>query len=271
MKVLNLHLVSDSSGETTSTVSRASAARFKNIKTREYLWPLVRVEEEIDAVIENIKQHSGVVIYTISDFRLRQKLRMQCKELNIPCVSAIGAVVLEIAKYLDEEVSNAEPGAQWKLGEEYFKRIETFNFTMQHDDGQMVHEANEADILLIGVSRTSKSPTSFYLAHRGYKVANIPYVRGVLFPVDIEKITKPLIVGLTINHDRLSQLRKMRLIDVADKYKHNDGYTNVCDVQMELREAHNFLMRYRIPILDISQKAIEETSAEIIKLYNEKK
>jgi len=271
MKELNIHLISDSSGETTTTVGRASIARFNNVKTNEYTWPLVRSIEEMYKVLEHIKHNPGIVLYTISDFNLRKELRAKCMELNVPCVSAIGSIVMEIANYLEEDIPITEPGSHLRLDDEYFAKIETFNFTMQHDDGQLPYEANKADILLFGVSRTSKSPTSFYLAHRGYKVANIPYIKDVEVPVNIGALTKPLIIGLTINPDRLSQIRQIRLSEVRPEHRQKDDYTSVDAVQQEVRQSINFFNKHRIPIIDVSSKAVEETAAEIIRLYNEKK
>lgn len=274
-KLLHVYLVSDSSGETVAAVSKAVIAQFDELKVIEYMWPLVRSVGQVDDVIKEIKLHHGIVIYTMLDIELRRYLKDQCRLINAPCISAIGRVISEISKFLGVTASTANiPGKYKNLDEQYYKRIEIINYTIQHDDGQHRAGYNEADILLLGVSRTSKSPTALYLAQRGYKTANLPIIKNV--PVDLANITNPLIVGLTIAPEVLSQIRNNRLLALhaPDKqyFQYDENhYINIESVKEEIQYAKKIFEQYNIKMIDTSRRAVEETAAEIINMYFEKK
>lgn len=265
---LILYMVSDSSGETVTAVSKAAVSQFENIKVKEYMWSLVRTKTQIDKLIENIKQKPGIVLYTIISEELRQYLKLKCKEIGVPCISPISKIISEISNYCGITASKKTPHKEIFTDLTYFKKIEAMNFTITHDDGQQNNNFNKADILIVGVSRTSKSPTSLYLAQRGYKVANWPIINSIEY--DFSKLTYPLIVGLTISIDRLIQIRHSRLI-AKNIGKSDNEYIDALSIEDELKYANKILRYYNIPIIDVTSKAIEEVAAEIINLYFEKR
>ncbi|WPX96048.1 Putative pyruvate, phosphate dikinase regulatory protein [Candidatus Bandiella woodruffii] len=261
-------MVSDSSGETVIAVSKAATSQFENIEIKEYMWPLVRVKSQINQLIESIKKKPGLVIYTIINKDLRDYLKARCQETNTKCISPIGNIISEISSYCGIAASKKNPEKEIFDDESYFKKIEAINFTVNHDDGQLSQNFNEADILIMGVSRTSKSPTSLYLAQRGYKVANWPVINGIDY--NLSQINNPLVVGLTISVDRLIQIRQFRLISKDIKHCNNE-YTDALVAKEELKYANKIFRHHNIPVIDVTSKAIEEISAEIINLYFTKK
>jgi regulator of PEP synthase PpsR (kinase-PPPase family) len=204
-KNLNLYMVSDSSGETVIAVTKATASLFENVKMNEYMWPLVRSEAQINELIDNVKRNPGIVIYTIINKKLREYLKSECDKISVKCLSPIAHIIHEISDYCGTEASKKTPEKEIYSNDGYFRKIEALNFTVNHDDGQKFNNFEKADILITGVSRTSKSPTSLYLAQRGYKVANWPIINKVSY--DFSQFKKPLLVGLTISIDRLTQIR----------------------------------------------------------------
>ena len=265
---LNLYMVSDSSGETVVAVSKAVVSQFDNIKIHEYMWPLVRSKKQIDEVVVSLKKNPGVVIYTIINRELREYLKEQCNKLNVKCFSPIASIISEICSYYNIQTSKKTPEKEILSDTSYFRKIEAINFTVSHDDGQQINDFNNADILLVGVSRTSKSPTSLYLAQRGYKVANWPIINDVEY--DFSLIKDPLIVGLTVSVDRLIQIRQCRLIGQNFSDFKND-YTDALSIREEIRYANKIFNNNKFPVVDVTSKAIEEISAEIINLYFAKK
>ena len=265
---LNLYMVSDSSGETVVAVSKAVVSQFDNIKIHEYMWPLVRSKKQIDEVFVSLKKNPGVVIYTIINRELREHLKEQCNKLNVKCFSPIASIISEICSYYNIQTSKKTPEKEILSDTNYFRKIEAINFTVSHDDGQQINDFNNADILLVGVSRTSKSPTSLYLAQRGYKVANWPIINDVEY--DFSLIKNPLIVGLTVSVDRLIQIRQCRLIGQNFSDFKND-YTDALSIREEIRYANKIFNNKKFPVVDVTSKAIEEISAEIINLYFAKK
>ncbi len=265
---LNLYMVSDSSGETVIAVSKAVVSQFDSIKIHEYMWPLVRSKKQIDEVVVSLKKNPGVVIYTIINRELREYLKEQCNKLNVKCFSPIASIISEICSYYNIQTSKKTPEKEILSDTSYFKKIEAINFTVNHDDGQQINDFNNADILLVGVSRTSKSPTSLYLAQRGYKVANWPIINDVEY--DFSLIKNPLIVGLTVSIDRLLQIRQCRLIGQNFSDFRND-YTDALSIREEIRYANKIFNNNKFPVVHVTSKAIEEISAEIINLYFAKK
>lgn len=267
MKHFHLHLVSDSTGETVSSVSRAVLAQFENVDPDEHIWSLVRTKAQMERVITGIRNNPGMILYTIVDKQLRDMLKAECLKIGVPCVPVIAGIVSEMANYLNVETS-AMPGRQHELNDEYFGRVEAINYALAHDDGQAHWELEDADIVLVGPSRTSKSPTCIYLAYRGYKAANIPYVKGCPLPPELEQLRKPLVVGLTIDVDRLLQIRRTRLQSIHQDEQTN--YTDIEEVKKEITESRRYYMQHRWPVIDVTRRSVEETAAQIIQLHQKR-
>ncbi len=267
MKHFNLHLVSDSTGETVSSVARAALAQFEGIEPLEFVWSLVRTKKQMDKVIAGLDTHPGMVLHTLVDDTLRDYLTTACLRLNIPCIPVLKNVVSEFANFLHEPV-HASPGKQYELTDEYFQRVEAINFSLTHDDGQATWNLAEADIVLVGPSRTSKSPTAMYLANRGFKTANVPYVMGVPLPEGLETLTRPLVVGLTIDLERLLQIRRTRLQSMKDTA--NVDYIDAELVQTEIAASRKLFVARRWPIIDVTRRSVEETAATIIQMYRDR-
>lgn len=267
MKSFHLHLVSDSTGETVSSVSRAALAQFDGVDAEEHSWTLVRTRALMEKAIAGITNNPGMVLYTIVDQKLRDMLKAECQRMSIPCIPVIAGIVSEMATYLQINASDM-PGRQHELNDEYFSRVEAINYALAHDDGQSHWDLEDADIVLVGPSRTSKSPTCIYLAYRGYKAANIPYVMGCPLPPSIDSLKKPLMVGLTIDVDRLLQIRRTRLQSL--KQEEETNYIDIDQVKKELAESRKFYMQHRWPIIDVTRRSVEETAAQIIQLHQKR-
>ena len=260
-KKINLHLVSDSTGETVSSVARATFAQFDDVEPEEFVWTLVRTKTQLERVIESIRENPGVVMYTLVDNALRDILKMECAKRGLPCIGVLANVISEMSAYLGQE-THALPGKQHELNEDYFSRVDAINYALAHDDGQGHWELGEADIVLVGVSRTSKSPTCVYLAYKGYKSANIPFVLDCPLPPELATITKPLIVGLTVSPERLQQIRKTRLQSL--KQEHDTNYVDMEHLQREIAESRKLFNKYKWPVIDVTKRSVEETAATII-------
>jgi len=267
-KSFHLHLVSDSTGETVGLMARACMAQFENIKTTEHLWAMVRSEDKVKEVIAGLKENPGFVLYTLVSRELRDLLEDECRRLKVPAVAVLDPIIAELGNYLGAEV-HAQPGKQHIMDAEYFARIEAMQFVLSHDDGQSAWDLDRADVVLLGVSRTSKTPTSIYLANRGIKTANIPIVPGCLMPEELLKATKPLIVGLTKEPKRLVEIRKQRL-KMLDQDQETD-YVDLEKVSKEINEAMRLFTKHGWPVINVSRKSIEETAATVIQLYNRRK
>ncbi len=267
MKEFHLHLVSDSTGETVSSVARASVAQFDDIEANEHIWSLVRTKGQLDKVLAGIEAHPGVVMYTLVDKNLRDILKAECLKRSLPCIPVLAQIIAELSTYLGIE-SSLLPGRQHELDEKYFSRVEAINFTLAHDDGQATWDLQDADIILVGVSRTSKSPTCVYLAHRGFKAANIPFVETSLLPPELETLKKPLIVGLTISADRLIQIRKTRLQSL--KQEEDTNYVDIEKVEEEILQSRRLYQKNKWPIIDVTRRSVEETAANIIQYFHER-
>ena len=261
MKTFNLHLVSDSTGETVSSVARAALAQFDDLEPEEFSWTLVRSKTQMERILTAIKESPGPVLYTLVDNALRDMLKLECVKRGLPCIAVIAPVVSELSAFLGSE-AHASPGKQHELNEEYFSRVEAINYTLAHDDGQAHWELEEADIILVGVSRTSKSPTCVYLAYKGHKTANIPFVHGCPLPPSLETIKKPLVVGLTISPDRLQQIRKTRLQSL--KQEQDTNYVDMEQMQAEIAESRKLFQKHHWPVIDVTRRSVEETAATII-------
>ncbi|NNE58917.1 MAG: kinase/pyrophosphorylase [Hellea sp.] len=260
----HVHLVSDSTGETLVAMMKASCAQFRNATPLEHLHALVRSEEQMNRTLSEIENKPGVVLYTIANPDRRKMLEKFCKERQIQAISILDQSLAMLGRYLGASISH-EVGAQRNLDSEYYDRIAALDYAMAHDDGQNVHGLIEADIILLGISRTSKTPTSIYLANRGYKTGNIPLVPSAPLPVILDNFPEPFIVGLIATPDRISQIRTQRLIGLNEN--RTTDYTDIDKVRLEMRDAKRMFVKKGYPVVDVTRRSIEETAAKIINLY----
>jgi regulator of PEP synthase PpsR (kinase-PPPase family) len=257
-------MISDSTGETLITVARAVAAQYSNVSPVEHVYPLVRSQKQLDRVLAEIEEAPGIVLFTLLEKDLVERLEAKCQEINIPSLSIIGPVMQLFQAYLGTETSR-RVGAQHTLNAEYFKRIDALNYSMMHDDGQHVDGLEEADVVLVGVSRTSKTPTSIYLANRGVRTANVPLVPGIPIPHQLETLTKPLVVSLHATPERLIQVRQNRLLGIGRVG--DDSYIDRQTVAEEVAFARKLSAKFDWAQLDVTRRSIEETAAAIMKLF----
>lgn len=260
----HLHLVSDSTGETLITVARAVAAQYANVTPVEHVYPLVRSQKQLDRVLSEIEEAPGIVLFTLLEKDLVGRLEAKCQEINSPSLSIIGPVMQLFQAYLGASTTG-RVGAQHTLNAEYFKRIDALNYSMMHDDGQHVEGLEEADVVLVGVSRTSKTPTSIYLANRGVRTANVPLVPGISIPHQLETLKNPLVVSLHATPERLIQIRQNRLLSIGSDTA-NDDYIDRQSVTDEVTYARKLSAKYGWALLEVTRRSIEETAAAIMKL-----
>jgi regulator of PEP synthase PpsR (kinase-PPPase family) len=265
----HLHLVSDSTGETLITVARAASAQYINASPVEHVYPAVRTNKQLDRVLTEIEESPGGVLYTLLDQALIGRLEDKCRELGLPCLSILGPVLRLFQAYLGAE-STHKVGAQHMLNAEYFKRIDALNYTMMHDDGQLSDDLENADVVLLGVSRTSKTPTSIYLANRGVKTANIPLVPGVAVPSHLETIRHPLVVGLFASPERIVQIRQNRLLGL-NAHRDDDQYIDRQAVAEEIAFSRRLCTKHNWPLIDVTRRSIEETASAIMALLTERR
>jgi regulator of PEP synthase PpsR (kinase-PPPase family) len=257
----HLHLVSDSTGETLIMAGRAVAAQYPAVSALEHIYPLVRSQRDLDKAIAEIENSPGVVLYTLVEPELSERLERTCREIGSPVLSVLQPIFDLFKSYLGAEVM-VKPGAQHVLNADYFRRIDALNFTMLHDDGQLVSDLDEADVLLLGVSRTSKTPTSIYLAHRGVKTANIPLVPGIPLSSEVEKLRRPLIVGLFASPERIVQIRENRILSLNPQHD-VIAYTDRMMVSEEIAQSRRLFTQRGWPMIDVTRRSIEETAAAI--------
>jgi hypothetical protein len=260
----HLHLISDATGETLLAAGRAAAAQYKDARAIEHIYPLIRTEKQLMKVFDDIEDEPGIVLYTVVDQSLASQIDARCAAMGLPAVSVLEPVLAVFQSYLGTPAGR-RVGAQHVLDAEYFRRIDALNFTMEHDDGQLQEEVDEADVVLIGISRTSKTPTSIYLANRGIKTANIPIVPGVPVPDSLLHARRPLIVGLVASAERISQVRQNRLLGAVPGFD-AQLYADRASITEELTYARQILTRHGWPMLDVTRRSIEETAAAILAL-----
>ncbi len=260
----HLHLVSDSTGETLIAVSRAAASQYQGISAIEHVYPLVRTQTQVDRVIAELEAAPGIVLYTLVERELAETLESAAQEYGCPCLSVLDPVMGLFQSFLGTS-STQRPGAQHVLNAEYFKRIDALNYTMMHDDGQLPADLETADVILLGISRTSKTPTSIYLANRGIRTANVPLVPGIPLPPEVERVRKPLVVGLIASPERIVQIRQNRLLSLnaAD----DSPYVDRLSVTEEITQSRKLFARNNWPVIDVTRRSIEETAAAILDLY----
>ncbi|MBV9861005.1 MAG: kinase/pyrophosphorylase [Alphaproteobacteria bacterium] len=263
MTRFHLHLVSDSTGDTVHSVARACLVQFEEAQAIEHVWSMVRTHNQIERVIAGVEANPGVVLFTLVNDALRQPLQEACRRMQVPAIPVLDPVIGALGSFLGRR-SRGLPGQQHILDNEYFARIDAMQFALAHDDGQSSWGLNDADVCLVGVSRTSKTPTCLYLANRGIKAANVPFVPGVPLPAELLVATRPLVVGLTNDPERLIHLRRNRLTMM-----HTDettDYTDIEAVRTEVREARRVFSEHHWPVIDVTRRSIEETASSIAKL-----
>ena len=265
-KTLTLHLISDSTGQTVSYVARSALEHFASVKYEEFFWSLISNRKQIDQIMDLMKDHKdNFVLYTMMNDDIRSYLKERCIANNIPCVPVLAHVIREISSYLNVK-KDPHLVVGGKLDDDYFSKIDAINYTISHDDGQNMWDIDDADIIIVGVSRTSKSPTSIYLAYRGYKVANIPFVANIPLPIDLTQIKSQLVIGLIIDTNRLIQIRKSRLTAMKDSKNH--GYVEPEKVLDEINQAKRFFAQNGWPVINVTQKSVEEIASTIIQYLN---
>mgnify|MGYP001377927765 FL=1 len=261
-----IFLISDSTGETLERIFLSLKAQFKNIKYKVNSYSFTRTENQILKILDLAnKEENAIILYTIVDNNLAKFLANTCDKKKIPCFGVLGSLILSFSKLFNQKASH-EPSGQHVLNDEYYNRIEAIQFTMNHDDGNLINEVEKSDIILLGVSRTSKTPTSIYLANKGYKTTNIPLVNNSSLPDILKK--KPddfCVIGLTTEAERLADIRKNRINSLKDTK--NQEYTDLENIKKEVLEAKRTFQKYKWPLIDVTRKSVEETAASIIKIH----
>ena len=261
-----IYLISDSTGETLDRIFLALKAQFLNIDYKVHSYSFTRTENQILKILEDAKKNeNSIILYTIVDNSLAKYLANVSENKNIPCFGVLGNLILNFSKILNQKATH-EPSGQHILNEEYYDRIEAIQFTMNHDDGNLINEVDKSDIILVGVSRTSKTPTSIYLANKGFKTSNIPLVNENSLPEFLRKNPQmTCVVGLSTEPERLADLRKNRMNSL--KETENIKYTNLENIKKEVLDAKKTFQKYKWPLIDVTRKSVEETAASIIKIH----
>lgn len=260
-QTFHLHLVSDSTGETIHSVARACLVQFDDVEPIEHVWPMARTGHAMNVVLEGIEEKPGPVIFTLVDDGLREKLRDGCRRLKVPCISVLDPVIAALGKFLDAQPLH-RIGGQHEMDAEYFQRIEAMDWALAHDDGQRAEEYDQSDVVLVGVSRTSKTPTCLYLANRGVKAANVPFVPDIPLPNILDTLKQTLVIGLTNDPKRLVELRRARLalLQQAEETPYIDPEL----VQAEITGARRYFTERSWPVIDVTRRSIEETAAAVM-------
>ena len=263
----HLHLVSDSTGETLTTISKAASVQYALVRPIEHVHPIVRTPRQLKRVLQEIEQTPGIVLYTITNRELSEELERRCAELKIPCLAVLQPIMQVLENYLGAPRTPTVAG-QHVLDADYFRRIDALNFTMAHDDGHLPEDLNNADIIVLGISRTSKTPTSIYLAQRGFKTANVPLVPSI--PLQ-EKLTKPhsaFVVCLVASPDRIAEVRRHRAMMLGDR---NLGdYVDRDRISAEIAYSRKICAQNGWPVIDVTRRSVEESAAQILKLYQDR-
>jgi regulator of PEP synthase PpsR (kinase-PPPase family) len=263
----HLHLISDATGETLTTMAKAAAVQYAQVRPIEHVHPLVRTLRQLERVLKEVEQSPGIVLYTIVKRELIERIERRCRELKVPALHVLEPIMKVFEAYLGAPQTPVIAG-QHAVDADYFRRIDALNFSMAHDDGQLPQDLNAADIIILGISRTSKTPTSIYLAQRGYKTANVPLVPGIALPAALTEPHRAFVVGLVASPDRIAEIRRNRVQIMADR--NLDEYVDRAEIANELAYSRRLCARYSWPIIDVTRRSIEETAATIIRLLHDR-
>lgn len=266
--IFHMHLVSDATGETLSAVARAATVQYGMVRPIEHMHPLVRTQRQLQRVLHDISNDPGIVLYTIVNQSLAEELEVHCRELKVPCLAVLKPIMQVFEGYLGAPQTPTVAG-QHVLDAEYFRRIDAMNFTMAHDDGRLPDRIDDADIIVLGISRTSKTPTSLYLAQRGYKTTNLPLVPGVPLPESLIEPHKAFVVCLVANADRIADVRRNRAMLMSDRDM--TTYIDRDTISAEIAYTRRIAAQYRWPIIDVTRRSIEEAATMIIKLVQDRR
>ena len=260
-----IYLISDSTGETLDRIFIAIKAQFKNIKYKIHTYSFTRTENQILKILDDAEKMNSIILYSIVDSNLAKYLANKSNDKKIPCFGVLGDLILSFSKLLNQKASH-QPSGQYELNDEYYKRISAIQFTMNHDDGNLIKEINKSDIVLLGVSRTSKTPTAIYLANKGFKTSNIPLINENSVPKILKDNPKiACVIGLNTEPERLVDIRKNRMSSL--KETENKSYTDLEKIKKEVEDAKSTFKKYKWPVIDVTRKSVEETAASIIKIY----
>ncbi|WP_262693440.1 pyruvate, water dikinase regulatory protein [Kordiimonas aquimaris] len=260
----HLHLVSDSTGETLEAIVSAALVQFEGVEVHKHYWPLVRSAMQMERLMDDIKEHPGLIMYTLVNLEIRDVLEQQCRAANLPVLPILDPVIKLLGSYLGVQATH-KPGRQHILDADYFERIDALQFSMAHDDGQLVEDLPQADIVLIGVSRSSKTPTSIYLANKGYKTMNVPFVPFVPMPPLLDVLRDKFVIGLTTSPERLSQIRTNRLRSINEEEE--GDYIDLQHIQDEIKQCRRYCTDRGWQTIDVTRRSIEETAAAILNRY----
>ena len=263
----HLHLISDSTGETLTTIAKAASVQYPQIKAIEHVYPLVRTQRQLDRVLQEIESAPGIVLYTVVNQELTVGLERKCRELQVPALHVLEPIMKVFESYLGAPQTPVVAG-QHILDSDYFRRIDALNFTMTHDDGRLPDDLNHADIIILGISRTSKTPTSIYLAQRGYKTTNLPIVPGVPLPPALTEPHSAFVLGLVASPDRIAEIRRNRVRFLTTG--NLDNYVDREQIAQEVTHSRRLCSKNGWPVIDVTRRSIEETAATVIKLYNDR-
>ena len=263
----HLHLISDATGETLTTMAKAAAVQYSQVRPIEHVHPLVRTPKQLERVLKEVEQSPGIVLYTIVKSELIEAIERRCRELKVPSLHVLQPIMRVFESYLGAPQTPVVAG-QHTVDADYFRRIDALNFAMAHDDGQLPQDLNTADIILLGISRTSKTPTSIYLAQRGYKTANLPLVPGIEPPQALAEPHRAFVVGLVASPDRIAEIRRNRVQMLADR--NLDEYVDRTQITNELTYSRRLCAKHGWPVIDVTRRSIEETAATIIRLLHDR-
>ena len=267
-KVFHIHLVSDATGETLNAIAKAATAQFEGVEVRDHFYALVRSQRQLGRVMEHIREEPGLVLFTVVNPELRRELEAQCKQLGIPCEGVLDGPIATLRRFFGNVAETHKPGGQHEVDQRYLHRIEALNFAIAHDDGQSVAMLQDAEVVLVGASRTSKTPTCVYLAIRGVRAANVPLVPNIPPPPELLNATGPLIVGLWASPDRLVQIRRNRLTVLGEV--RDTTYVDLETVRAEVATTRKLFDQQNWPAIDVSRRSVEETAAAVINLMTER-
>lgn len=264
-KFFHLHLISDATGETISAMAKAAIVQYSQIRSVEHVHSLVRTKRQLDRVCKEIESSPGIVLYTIVNPELAKSLEDYCASLNVPCIPVLAGIMKVFESYLGAP-STPTVGGQHVLDADYFNRIDALNFTMSHDDGRLPENLSDADIVIVGISRTSKTPTSIYLAQRGFKTTNVPLIPSIPLPPQLEQAGDVFVIGLIASADRISQVRRNRVLALADKDL--SEYVDRDLIEEEITFTRRLCSRNSWPVIDVTRRSVEETAASILQHYH---